>query len=349
MIRQFHIPSILTVVLFVFFISYSCDDSMDGFGDWPSDLRLMNTDFVTSESVYLTADLQRTVNEMTEMGFCWSTTNPPDINDISVSFQPAERIFNHRVAELTSGVTYYFRAFYVYQGRIFYSNTLSVSTTETVTDLDGNPYNTVKIGQQFWMKENLRVSVFRNGDDIEDGTNQGNYAEMHQPKFFFHYDDEPANADNYGNLYTWYAATDDRGICPAGWRVPDIADWERLSRHLDAETAIFQDLTEGHKEFSPIAGGILRTQGTVEEGTGLWAHPNEGATNFAEFNAVPGGYRDPSGAFDGIGHNASFWCFTQESTQKGIMIYTHFFNPGLHANAFTKASGYSIRCMKPAN
>lgn len=340
---------VLSVSVFALIMLPCCDDSIDGFGNWPSELRLLSLDFVTSGSVYVTADLRRKVNDMSEMGFCWSTTNPPDINDVSVSFQPSEDRFHHRAVDLEQGTTYYFRAFYVYQGRIFYSNTLSVATSETLTDLDGQTYNTVRIGQQLWMAENLRVSVYNNGDEIADGTGRGDYSGMESPRFFFHYDDEPDNTPVYGKLYTWYTATDGRGICPPGWRVPDIADWEKLSKHLDPETVLYQELTDGNKELSPLSGGMLRSEGTLESATGLWANPNAGASNRSRFNAVPGGYRDPSGAFDGIGFNASFWCFTQVDSQRGKMLYTHFFNPGLHANAFTKASGYAVRCMKPLN
>ena len=103
---------------------------------------------------------------------------------------------------------------------IFSSHFIIAQEYDTVTDIDGNVYQTVQIGDQFWMAENLKVTHYQNGDEIPCNV----------------YNDDPSNAAIYGRLYNWYAVDDERGICPEGWHVPsdDEADseWQILVDYL---------------------------------------------------------------------------------------------------------------------
>ncbi len=87
-----------------------------------------------------------------------------------------------------------------------------------VIDIDGNVYETVQIGEQVWMAENLKVTNYRNGDEIPTGA--------------YVYENDPSNAETYGNLYNWYAVDDGRGVCPEDWHVPTDDEYTALSDYL---------------------------------------------------------------------------------------------------------------------
>ncbi|MBI5184900.1 MAG: fibrobacter succinogenes major paralogous domain-containing protein [Nitrospinae bacterium] len=89
---------------------------------------------------------------------------------------------------------------------------------KTVTDVDGNVYNTVTIGTQTWMKENLKVTKYRDGTAIP--TTTADISAETSPAYQWAYNGDESNAAAYGRLYTWHAATDSRGLCPAGWHLP---------------------------------------------------------------------------------------------------------------------------------
>jgi len=330
--------------VFILYVGCEKDDFDPETG--PATLEIVAVDFVSKNSAYFIADIYGEMNGVTQTGFCWSRTDPPVTDDHVVSFEPEPGLLLYSAKDLQEGATYYVRAWYMHDEVIYYSKTLSFSPTARVKDRDDNTYGVVMIGDQLWIDSNLKVITYNNGDPVTDGTGRGNYAGMQTPKFYFSYRDVAANSDTYGHLYTWYVATDDRGICPALWRVPDIADWEKLVLHLDALGERYDDKDNMVQELSPIAGGFLRSTGTIELGTGIWHTPNTGATNITSMNVSPSGFRDPTGGWDGLGYNAAFWSFTEKNAENAIMIYSHHFNPGIHANAFSKSSGYAIRCVR---
>jgi uncharacterized protein (TIGR02145 family) len=156
----------------------------------------------------------------------------------------------------------------------------------TVTDIDGNVYNVVSIGNQCWMKENLKTTHYKNGESIPTNlddiqwtiTTSGSFAD---------YDDDPGNSAVYGKLYNWYAVADPRGVCPNGWHVPADAEWDNLVSYLGSDT---------------IAGGSMK-----EVGLAHWASPNLGATNLSGFTGLPGGCRTELGVYQSMGNYGSWW------------------------------------------
>jgi uncharacterized protein (TIGR02145 family) len=185
----------------------------------------------------------------------------------------------------------------------------------TIEDIDGNTYRIIQIGTQIWMQENLRTTRFSNGDPIpttdpssldirpeenihplkdNDFSQPGSpvssddYHKM--PKYQWAYNGDETTVTLFGRYYTWYAANDPRNVCPVGWRVPSCKDWEILIDYLGGAVA---------------AGGKMKTTGT-----GLWAEPNEGATNESGFSALPSGARNLDGTFSKMGRYAPFWTTT---------------------------------------
>jgi uncharacterized protein (TIGR02145 family) len=340
----FRIPYFLTLFSFLLFFS-ACENGLDG-PKGPVSFELVTVDYITGNSAFFTADFSGQMSKVDEKGFCWSTQNPPNTNDNIVIFEPVVGLVHHTATGFAREKTYYMRAYYKSKGIIYYSETQSFTTTTTLSDRDNNVYGVVKIGKQLWMAENLKAITYNNGDSIADGTGRGNYSQIPMPRFYFNYNDNIENRNIYGNLYTWYVVTDERNLCPPQWRVPDVADWEKLIGHLDALSVTYDDALAGVQDLSAIAGGMLRTQGTIEAGTGLWHAPNQGATNVTKMNVIPSGLRDPSGAFDGLGYNAAFWSYTENNAGTAMMFYSHFFNSGFHVNSFSKSSGYAVRCVR---
>ena len=160
------------------------------------------------------------------------------------------------------------------------------TTPVSMTDKDGNVYTSVTIGTQTWLAENLKTTKFNNGDSIP--TTTADVSAQSAPLYQWAYNDTVNYADIYGRLYTWYAATDSRNLCPTGWHVPSLAEWETLQSFLGGDS---------------IAGGKLK-----EDGSAYWKSPNVGATNETGFTALPGGYRSQHGAYYDL--TASGWWWT---------------------------------------
>ena len=168
---------------------------------------------------------------------------------------------------------------------------------DTVTDIDGNVYQTVQIGEQLWMKENLKVTHYNNGDEIPTGYSNDEWANLSTGAYAV-YDDNESNADTYGYLYNWYAVDDDRGVCPASWHVPTDGEYTALSDYLGGTS---------------VAGGKLKecTEGSCPESE-YWYSPNTGATNESGFTGLPGGaHYYYNGNYRHMGYNGSFWSSTE--------------------------------------
>ncbi|HDS01520.1 MAG TPA: hypothetical protein ENO07_05815, partial [candidate division Zixibacteria bacterium] len=170
----------------------------------------------------------------------------------------------------------------------------------TVTDIDGNVYQTVLIGDQCWMMENLKVTHYRNGDPIPEVTDGGSWG-MLSTGAYCNYDNNESYVAVYGRLYNWYAAADSRNIAPDGWHVPSDAEWKQLEMYLgmsqaDADATGWRGTDEGGK--------------LKEADTTHWQSPNNGATNESGFTALPGGYRSSSGRFYFEHFDAFFWTQT---------------------------------------
>lgn len=190
-----------------------------------------------------------------------------------------------------------------------------------LTDMDGNIYDTVLIGDQIWMADNLRVSHYLNGNPIFTGhanlewagIETGGYATI-------------GNSNVYGYLYNWYAVNDIRGICPEGSHVPSDLEWQQLSDYLGGDM---------------ISGGALK-----EEGTSHWASPNEGATNSSGFTGVPGGYRNGfDGNFYGQNHHGYYWSTTSFNSDRAWRRDLWFNTPELYRDNLDNNNGFSVRCI----
>jgi uncharacterized protein (TIGR02145 family) len=200
---------------------------------------------------------------------------------------------------------------------------------DPITDVDGNVYRTVEIGDQCWMAENLAVEHYRNGDAILTGRDRWNWTDTTSGVFAV-YDDDPSNKETYGLLYNWYAVADPRGLCSAGWHVPTDVEWTELTDHLGGES---------------IAGGKMKTTGTLVGGTGLWADPNTGATNSSGFSGLPGGAYCYKYCYT-KGDEGNWWSATESSTNSAWFRLLGYDNADVYRNDANKGYGFSVRCVR---
>jgi uncharacterized protein (TIGR02145 family) len=195
----------------------------------------------------------------------------------------------------------------------------------SATDIEGNVFKTVKIGNQVWMAENLKVTHFRNGDSIPQVTDDSQWYDL-LSSAYCDYDNDSSKVEVYGRLYNWYAVNDRRRLAPQGWHIPSNAEWQTLINYLGGDE---------------VAGGKIK-----ETGTEYWTAPNTGATNESGFTALPGGFRDAYGNFNSMGGSAWFWTATESSDNAAW--YWMLSNSQANAvnDPYSKRSAYAVRCIK---
>jgi len=214
----------------------------------------------------------------------------------------------------------------------------------TVTDIDGNVYKTVKIGNQWWMAENLKVTHYRNGEAIPNAIENTEWSFI-STGARCSYNNDNDNVATYGLLYNWYAVDDNRNIAPAGWHVPSNEEWKQLEMNLGMSQSDADDnisWIRGKDE-----GGKMKSIGTIEGKDGLWFSPNNGATNESGFSALPSGYRrDFDSAFYSIGFFGYWWSATDSSSEFAWYRALSYDKSGIIYSDISKGFGLSIRCVK---
>jgi uncharacterized protein (TIGR02145 family) len=198
------------------------------------------------------------------------------------------------------------------------------SPAGTVTDIDGNIYNIIKIGTQTWFGKNLKTTKYSDGILIPNVSDGFQWTYLTTDAFCY-------NLQTYGNLYNWYAVN--RGkLCPTGWHVPSSDEWK-----------VLEDFLGGSYD----AGGRLK-----EEGTTHWDEPNYGAINSSGFSALPAGFfsvvylSGDLSVLDGIGYFAGFWSSTEADSQTAFSKYLISDDHTLGSGFDAKFSGLSVRCLK---
>ena len=203
-------------------------------------------------------------------------------------------------------------------------------------DIDGNIYETVHIGDQLWMAENLKVTHYRNGDNIQYILNDNDWCCEEIGKYGL-YDNIPENVDTYGYLYNWYAIDMETGICPEGWHVPTDDELQELeiSIGMDPEEAN----STGWRGIDE--GGKMKLSGFE-----YWWEPNTGATNESGFSAIPGGYRfSNTGEFNLMGSYAYLWVSSDLGASNAYARYLSYEYATIYRNVTNKQFGFSIRCI----
>jgi len=200
---------------------------------------------------------------------------------------------------------------------------------QTVTDIDGNVYSTVTIGTQIWMKENLKVTRYNNGDTIPNITDQGQWDTLNYGAYS-DYANNISIVETYGRMYNWYAINDSRNIAPMDWHIPSESEWLTLFNYLGGVDVASHKLREtGKAHWSGYCGG----------------DNNDLATNESGFTALPGGFRIIGETFEYMGDFGGFWGSTEESMDYAYYLYLTTCDANVKPGKVLKAMGLSIRCI----
>lgn len=224
---------------------------------------------------------------------------------------------------------------------------------DTVTDIDGNVYPTIRIGKQNWMAKNLMTTRFADGSDIPTGLSNDQWNGG--PGAYAIYDYQLVDGINsqqemqqiYGNLYNWFAASDERGICPVGWRVPAISDWDILKDSLIYYNDFINLDNIGNSLKSCRQVNSPLGEECVTEQHPRWdAHHNQYGFDSFGFNAVPSGFRGWAGPYSSIGVYGVFWSATSGSTTSAWTFRVLYSGGYVENSNQTKKTGYSVRCIQ---
>lgn len=208
------------------------------------------------------------------------------------------------------------------------SNVGNINNCGTITDIDGNTYNTVKIGNQCWMTENLRTSKYNNGTSLYNAINNTDWYQNTTGAYCYFNNDASHNI-KYGKLYNWYAVNSEN-LCPLGWHIPSDDEWQTLTTYLGGER---------------LAGGKMKAKI-------LWEQPNGGATNSSGFSGIPTGMRTfdgkfyPLGAYYPVGNQGYFWSSTSYNNNFAYYRRLNYWDENCFREKKDKKEGYCVRCLK---
>ena len=327
----FRISGVILIIILVF--SEGCKKSDQG--QLLEIISSLGFDIVTPNSAILSGNItSNSDSTISEWGVCWSTDHLPVITDYKVSSVPYNGYVSFTITGLNKQSGYYVRAYATNSTGTAYGEELSFTTpadltgeTGNVTDADGNVYQTIGIGSQIWMVENLKTTKYCNGDII--GTTTPATLDISAeaaPKYQWAFDGDESNVATYGRLYTWYAVTDSRNVCPTDWHVPTDAEWTKLTTYLGGEA---------------VAGDKLKETGITH-----WTTPNTGSTNETGFTALPGGYRYLDGSIINIGLVGFWWSSDESSATDAYYHYMICYFSYLSKLYDNKKFGLSVRCIK---
>jgi len=202
----------------------------------------------------------------------------------------------------------------------------SHAANSIVTDIDGNAYHTVKIGNQVWMVENLKTTRYRDGSRIANIVADHSWSVSTSGAYCWYENDTSFRQGVYGALYNYYAVADRRNLCPEGWHVPSKSEWLALEAYLGGRA---------------MAGGKMK-----ETGSAHWHAPNIAASNECGFSGIPGGGRAQLGWFGEIGEYATWWSSSAEDSDYAWHWGVSRVSIAAKANPGHKASGFSVRCLR---
>lgn len=217
--------------------------------------------------------------------------------------------------------------------------TLSLSGwSQTVTDIDGNSYNTVEINGQIWMKENLKATRFNNGDSIPNISDNTDWSNNTSPARCYYNNDSTTYAGIYGVLYTGFVVVDNRNVCPTDWHVPSENEWDQLLYFIDSntDTTLLNTYVGG-------AGLVLR-----DASHNYWGATVQ-STDGVGFTALPAGIRGSTGGFGGDLFYTDFWTRTEPTPGGTYAKIIDYSSIGVRTELRNNKSGYSIRCIQNAD
>jgi uncharacterized protein (TIGR02145 family) len=288
---------------------------------------------VTYNSAIVYGDVTSSgTSTVTSRGVAYATSTQPTVSNHTATSGSGTGSFTSNLTNLTPNTTYYVRAFATSNAGTSYGNQLSFKTDDALVDIDGNAYQTVTIGTQVWMVENLKTTRYNDGTAINLITDGVMWKNMTTGAYCY-YGNNSANGNTYGVLYNIIAIQDSR-LCPAGWKVPADTDFGKLEMFL------------GMTETSSLNTGWRGTiEGSMLKNNSGWTGGN--GSNSTGFKAMPGGYRTGfSGTFEGLGTIGIWWARTGSGSASRYGRRLDGNNTKINRDLYDKYYGLSVRCLK---
>ncbi len=297
----------------------------------------------------VTADGGATV---TARGVCWSTMPNPTIGNRKTIDGTGLGSFTSTITDLVEGTKYYVRAYATNSVGTAYGEEISFFTTtktficgtSTVKDIDNNTYNTVQIGDQCWMKENLRTTKYADGTSISQGFGTSTtIADWYYPN------NSSSNKETYGLLYNWKAVMRNassssanpsgvQGICPNGWHVPSDAEWTQLINYVKNQS---QYQCNGIS--TNIAKALASPTGWASSSDLCAVGNNQSSNNATGFSAFPAGLY--AGDFSDFGGGAYFWSATPDGSDGAYGLSLLYGYKIAYLGGYYRIYGFSVRCL----
>ena len=340
----------LTIGTTYYVRAYATNSMGASYGEERSFTTLMEPTVTTNEVINIrntTATCGGNVNvaegaTVTARGVCWSTTPNPTIRDSKTTDGAGIGSYTSSMTGLTPGTTYYVRAYVTYSVGTSYGEERSFVTllylscpgAATVTDCENNIYNTIQIGTQCWMAENLRTEHYADGTKID---------------WYYPYNSS-SNKDTYGLLYNWMAVMHNssssntnpsgvQGICPTGWHVPSDVEWTQLTDYVSGQS----DYVCGSNT-SSIAKALASTTGWKTNSSLCTVGNDQESNNITGFSAVPAGLYH--GSYSNFGYSVDFWSATEASSNYAYYRRLSSDYAGVRRGNLNKNYGFSVRCLR---
>ena len=268
-------------------------------------------------------------------GVCYSQNTSPTINNSYINIGSGQGSFNYTVAGLIPNSAYYARAFAsngidtYYGNEISFKTSLAPSGSATTTDLDGNYYNTITIGNQVWMAENLKTTLYSDGTAIPNVIDNSTWGVVNSAAYCWYSNDASSYKNAYGALYNWWAVNTGK-LAPIGWHIPTSDEWLTLINFLG----------------SNVVSAKIKMQFGWDMNVG---------TNESGFSLLPAGFRaSDNGSYQHAGYAYNYWLFSVNPTATGVAtgyVLTDWTGgllmvSGQSVNDVGLKMGKSVRCIK---
>jgi uncharacterized protein (TIGR02145 family) len=223
----------------------------------------------------------------------------------------------------------------------------------TVTDIDGNEYVTIRLGNQWWMAENLRTTRYRNGMDIAyPGNDAAAWVNNTTGAYGWYQNNEATNKEAFGAVYNYHAVANPSGLCPAGWRVPTENEWVQMEDYLRVEYS----LSNSHQDIGGLGNRLKSCRQVLSPmGTGCatqinprWAqHERHYGFDDFGFGGIPIGARNSEGGWAAnAGFYGQYWTSTTDGEENAKYAYLTYDVAALLRTTGSRLNGYAVRCIR---